>query len=96
MEAVAKQGGSERKNLRTLNRERVRMMHENNKTRADSTVVHNFLGKCCPEQTRTQSLLRLRRMLVNASEGGHERVSVHGADPLPLLLQTLRAIELYQ
>ena len=45
-----------RKNLRARNRERVRMMRENNKTRADSTVVHNFLGKCCPEQTYTQSL----------------------------------------
>ena len=48
-----------RKNLRTRNRERVRMMRENNKTRADSTLVDNFLGKCCPEQTHTQSLLRL-------------------------------------
>ena len=48
METVAKQGGSERKNLRNSNRERVKVMRENKKTRADSTAVDNFLGKCCP------------------------------------------------
>ena len=31
-----------------------------------------------------------------ANEGGHVRVSVHGADPLPLLIPSSRAIELYQ
>ena len=69
METVAKQGGSERKNLRNSNRERVRVMRVNKKTRADSTVVDNFLGKCCPEQTHTQSLLRLFQR-----ESGLERV----------------------
>ena len=32
----------------TVTGERVKVMRENKKTRADSTAVDNFLGKCCP------------------------------------------------